>query len=95
MLKFQVVNDLLSKCQLSTACIQQGVSSKTLFAIKLIWNFIFVFSRVAHINWVTNGSGVISISIVGTEDSNSDKEPVFSVTMLRTAAMKKQLISQF
>ena len=60
-----------------------------------------MFSPVAHINWVTNGS-VISISILGTADSDSDKEPVFSVTMLtlpgaikRTAAMKEPLISQF
>ena len=60
----------------------------------------FVFSQVAHINWVTMHGCVISISIVGTADSDSDEELVFSVTMLVlpgvmrwTAAMKEQLIS--
>ena len=55
------------------------ISVKFVFAFKLRWNFIV---RLVECTYKLGHLGcVISFSIVGTADNNSDEEPVFSLTI--------------
>ena len=55
------------------------ISVKFVFAFKLRWNFIV---RLVECTYKLGHLGcVISFSIVGMADNDSDKEPVFSLTI--------------
>ena len=59
------------------------ISVKFLFAFKLRWNFIV---RLVECTYKLGHLGcVISFSIVGTADNDSDEEPVISLTMYMLA----------
>ena len=58
------------------------ISVKFVFAFKLRWNFIV---RLVEGTYILGHLGcVISFSIVGTADNNSDEEPVFSLSIYAT-----------
>ena len=65
------------------------ISVKFLFAFKLISNFIVCLVectyKLGHLGFV------ISISIVGTTDNDSDEEPVFSVTIYASFARSDEI----
>ena len=65
------------------------ISVTFLFAFRLIPNFsvclVECTYKLGHLGCV------ISISIVGTADSDSDKEPVFSVTIYASLARSDEI----
>ena len=65
------------------------ISVKFLFAFKLTQNFIVRLVECTY-KWGHLGC-VISISIIGTADNDSDEEPVFSVTIYASFARSDEI----
>ena len=99
MLKFPVVNDLLSTCRLSTACMKH-VFQRNVFLLLNWYELYFVFSRVARTNklghhgsvWQGTGLFFNYASFARSDEMDSSDEGAADHTILKPSFLPRKTL---